>query len=98
MTTNYIKFTVRDKDANIVRYGVCTKESFKAQAIHDGEVVIEGNPPEKETSCDVLGDGYLGKRLRAYPPMSEQLDTIFHKGIDVWKAQIQAVKDKYPKV
>jgi predicted lipoprotein len=39
------------------------------------------------------------QRLRAaeYPPMAEQLDMIFHNGIDAWKEQIQAVKDKYPK-
>lgn len=39
------------------------------------------------------------QRLRAveYPSINEQLDTIFHQGLDVWKEQIQAVKDKYPK-
>jgi hypothetical protein len=29
--------------------------------------------------------------------MAEQLDKIFHDGIDEWKKEIQAVKDKYPK-
>jgi hypothetical protein len=40
------------------------------------------------------------KELRAaeYPSYADQFDTIFHEGIDAWKAQIQAVKDKYPKV
>lgn len=39
------------------------------------------------------------KELRAaeYPSFADQFDTIFHEGIDAWKAQIQAVKDKYPK-
>jgi hypothetical protein len=38
-------------------------------------------------------------RLRAdeYPSIQNQLDTIFHDGLDAWKAQIQAVKNKYPK-
>jgi hypothetical protein len=38
-------------------------------------------------------------RLRAdeYPSIQNQLDTIFHEGLDAWKAQIQTVKDKYPK-
>jgi len=40
---------------------------------------------------------YIEKRAREYPPITEQLDTIFHHGLDVWKEQIQAVKDKYPK-
>jgi hypothetical protein len=29
--------------------------------------------------------------------MKEQLDDIFHNGIDGWKTKIQAIKDKYPK-
>ena len=33
-----------------------------------------------------------------YPKIQDQLDTLFHGGYDAWKAQIQAVKDKYPKV
>lgn len=36
-------------------------------------------------------------RAKAYPSIPDQLDTIFHQGIDVWKTNIQAVKDKYPK-
>jgi hypothetical protein len=36
-------------------------------------------------------------RKKEYPPIEDQLDTIFHQGIDVWKEQIQAVKIKYPK-
>ena len=35
---------------------------------------------------------------RVYPPMGEQLDNIFHNGIDAWKVDIQAVKDAHPKV
>ena len=37
-------------------------------------------------------------RLQAeYPAMADQLDDIFHNGIDGWKATIQVTKDKYPK-
>lgn len=42
-------------------------------------------------------EAYKYKRAAEYPPITEQLDTIFHKGLDAWKAEIQAVKDKYPK-
>lgn len=42
-------------------------------------------------------DTYKYQRQRAYPSIADQLDKIFHEGIDVWKAQIQAVKDAYPK-
>jgi hypothetical protein len=40
------------------------------------------------------------KQLRAieYPSIPDQLDLLFHGGMDAWKTAIQAVKDKYPKV
>ena len=40
---------------------------------------------------------YIGKRQAEYPSYADQLDTIFHQGLDAWKAEIQAIKDKYPK-
>jgi len=40
---------------------------------------------------------YKAERELAYPPTGEQFDKIFHEGIDAWKADIQAVKDAYPK-
>jgi hypothetical protein len=43
-------------------------------------------------------NAYKGKRAAEYPSYADQFDTIFHEGLDAWKAQIQAVKDKYPKV
>jgi hypothetical protein len=42
-------------------------------------------------------NAYKGKRQAEYPSYADQFDTIFHEGLDAWKAQIQAVKDKYPK-
>lgn len=40
---------------------------------------------------------YVQKRISEYPPIAEQLDKMFHDGFDAWKAEIQAIKDKYPK-
>ena len=40
---------------------------------------------------------YQSKRVAEYPPLEEQLDKIYHSGIDAWKADIKAIKDKYPK-
>jgi hypothetical protein len=40
---------------------------------------------------------YSELRAAAYPPIVDQLDTIFHGGLDAWKAEIQAIKTKYPK-
>jgi hypothetical protein len=41
---------------------------------------------------------YAEKRARTYPSITDQLDTIYHEGIDAWKATIAAVKTAYPKV
>ena len=40
---------------------------------------------------------YARDRATAYPPMTDQLDDIFHNGVAGWKKTIQAVKDTYPK-
>ena len=40
---------------------------------------------------------YKYDRASAYPSIADQLDKIYHEGIDAWKAQIAAVKNQYPK-
>ena len=40
---------------------------------------------------------YIDKRASEYPSIVDQLDDIYHNGIDGWKQTIKAVKDKYPK-
>ena len=42
-------------------------------------------------------DTYKYQRAAEYPSYADQFDTIFHEGLDAWNAQIQAVKNKYPK-
>ena len=40
---------------------------------------------------------YQRKRAAEYPSVVDQLDDIYHNGVDAWKATIKATKDKYPK-
>ena len=40
---------------------------------------------------------YTDARIAEYPPIEEQLDKIYHNGLDAWKADIKTIKDKYPK-
>ena len=40
---------------------------------------------------------YQEKRKLEYPNWEDQLDKIYHSGIDAWKADIKVIKDKYPK-
>ena len=41
---------------------------------------------------------YVEPREREYPSWQDQLDDIYHNGIDGWKATIKAVKDAHPKI
>ena len=70
--------------------------------VHDGG----SKPTEKEctdglaamqAAWDLENDSYRSKRRAEYPSIGEQLDKIYHSGIDAWKADIKAIKDKYPK-
>jgi hypothetical protein len=67
-----------------------------------GDVAYDAN--ENEVAYDkaavqayVDANAYKDLRAKAYPSFADQFDTIFHEGIDAWKAQIQAVKDRFPK-
>jgi hypothetical protein len=58
----------------------------------------------KEVSYDksavqkyVEDHAYIAKRQAEYPSIPDQLDTLYHSGLDAWKAQIKTVKDKFPK-
>lgn len=52
---------------------------------------------DAKLKAEKIATEYVRLRQQAYPPLEDQLDTIFHKGIDQWKADIQAIKDLYPK-
>ena len=59
------------------------------------EWVEEGNTPE---ASDVPpAPTYKELRAAEYPSIVDQLDKIYHTGIDGWKTDIKVVKDKYPK-
>ena len=40
---------------------------------------------------------YIEDRQMAYPSIPDQLDLIYHQGIDEWKKVITAVKEAHPK-
>ena len=45
----------------------------------------------------VVPPTYAELRAKAYPSIADQLDTIYHQGLDAWKATILAVKEEFPK-
>tara|TARA_R110000796_G_scaffold45423_2_gene109914 strand:- start:130 stop:456 length:327 start_codon:yes stop_codon:yes gene_type:complete len=58
---------------------------------------------EQIASYETAGDtaetlsAVLNKRMQEYPSIPDQLDKIYHEGIDEWKKVIKAVKDANPK-
>ena len=56
---------------------------------------IQAKLAELSTAYDNLD--YARKRVAEYPSIPDQLDKIYHSGVDAWKADIKAIKDKYPK-
>lgn len=40
---------------------------------------------------------YKELRVGEYPSPEEQLDYIYHHGLDAWRVMIKEIKDKYPR-
>lgn len=60
----------------------------------------DGNPvtyDEAAVQAYIDANAYKEQRQQAYPSIPDQLDLIYHQGIDAWKAAIEAVKQEYPK-
>ena len=57
---------------------------------------VSAKKAELQTAYD--NNEYQRKRADEYPSIADQLDDIYHDGIEKWKSEmIQPVKDKYPK-
>ena len=70
------------------------------------QYLVDGFNAEKQRLADeeaqaevdrIANMTYAAKRAAEYPEIVEQLDDIYHNGIDGWKATIKTIKDKYPK-
>ena len=59
------------------------------------ENIVEYNEATVQAYIDA--NAYKGLRQAEYPSIPDQLDTLYHSGLDAWKAQIKTVKDKFPK-
>jgi len=76
--------------------------------IYANLIVHDGGAKPTEADCtnglkalqdawDLENDSYKSKRRAEYPSVADQLDDIYHNGIDGWKTTIKAVKDKHSK-
>ena len=83
------------------------------RAIHNEVVTVNGYTQETIVATDNNGneitidwtqvnawvdpEQYKLDRANEYPSIVDQLDDIYHNGIDGWKATIKTTKDKFPK-
>ena len=91
-----------------VRTGQWFGWSDSSNKIYANLIVHDGGSKPTESDCtngltalqaawDLENDSYKSKRRAEYPTIIDQLDKIYHSGIDAWKTDIKAIKDKYPK-
>ena len=66
---------------------------------HDTAVISKSDiqAKQEELKADYDAKEYQRKRAKEYPSIADQLDDLYHNGIDGWKATIKTTKDKYPK-
>ena len=81
------KVAITDNDINQIEWLDGTTPISKAD--------IETKMAELQTAYD--NNKYQRDRALEYPSLKDQLDKIYHSGIDEWKKIIKATKDKYPK-
>ena len=91
-----------------VRTGQWFGWSDSKNKIYANLIVHDGGSKPSESDCtnglkalqdawDLENNSYKSKRRDEYPSVVDQLDLIYHSGVDAWKAKIKETKDKYSK-
>jgi hypothetical protein len=81
------KVDVEDNDVNKIKWLQGTSQISASD--------ILAKQAELQTAYDNVK--YQRDRATEYPSIVDQLDDLYHNGIDGWKTTIKAIKDKYPK-
>ena len=78
-------------------------------SVIDGKEVVEYKNPDKAPSEKAINDKiaelraeyeanqYQRNRAADYPSWQEQMDLLYHGGVDALKAELKKTKDKFPK-
>ena len=64
-------------------------QQFIRDVAEQGIDIVEGP--------DITEPSYAELRAQEYPSYADQFDKIYHEGVEAWKTEVQAVKDKHPK-
>ncbi len=91
-----------DHEAILRAYPECVSVDDGVGATKAGGVKIELDQSKIDAARTAINNElaatkYQRDRAAEYPSVVDQLDLIYHSGIDAWKAKIKETKDKYPK-
>ena len=86
---------INSKAEVVVRGNDVTQIEWHNNTTPISEADIIAKQKELQTAYD--NNAYQRSRATEYPSMADQLDDIYHNGLDEWKKTIKAIKDKYPK-
>ena len=87
---SYVIQRVSDNTSFLIDLKNKDYQQFVTDIYEQGTGIVEGADIQTEIP-------YTAARVVEYPPIKDQLDKIYHSGIDAWKADIKVIKDKYPK-
>ena len=97
------EFVVSGEPSNEAEYKANVKYVTGADengtAVFGDQLFTWAEVSAKKTALQTAYDNneYQRKRAAEYPSIADQLDDIYHNGVDGWKTTIKATKDKYPK-
>ena len=80
--------SVDNEDINKITWNDGNPTNITNEAILAKQTELQAEYDAKE---------YQRNRKAEYPAIEDQLDDIYHNGIDGWKATIKVTKDKYSK-
>ena len=84
------QYSIQFGNSNIpIDLGNRDYQQFIKDVAEQGYDIVEGP--------DVVQPSYADLRREDYPPIEDQLDKIYHSGVNAWKAQIKEIKDRHPK-
>ncbi len=93
-TTGHIEYndgTENETISSISAYSTITTDH--ATKVTEDNTAIS-NAATAQTTLEAT---YGWKREQEYPNIKDQLDDIYHNGVEGWKTTIKTTKDKYPK-
>jgi hypothetical protein len=87
----YAEFGIEDNDYNKLHW-------YEDESVIRKPTLEEINAKIAELEAEYEANEYQRDRKEEYPLLAEQLDYIYHNGVEAWKTDmILPVKNKYPK-